>query len=939
MAITNSLKRQIDLPVFEQLRNAPAVSSLISCSCTSDNSNIHSSYSRYIYYLISATGFWRYDTWTDTYIQLTSPPITPITYSTMRFAGSIGVESNIISATSTTANIPGYFDRVFKSFDIKIISGTGAGQRRIINNVSEVISVDMGVPTTVANVLGGITITDTTKNWAINQYKGYQVRIISGTGVGQVRKILYNSATVLTLGDSVISSNDPYCNPGIFSPAIVTTAGAQSVYQIEYSIITVDTAWAITPDSTSRYRVEGGTVYLLSGAAATPFYTLQQYDVLTDTWYIKTANTLNIAAVGTDSSIERTGENSSIWERGTSTITGTTTTLVDSTKNWVINQWTGFYLRIWSGTGEDQLALISSNTATTLTVATMALAPTTTSQYFIEGFEAGIASGAGSTTTLVDPTKNWDINRWKNYMVRIQGGTGKGQVVQILSNTATTLTFIKAISIATDATSTYTIQGDIDKLYISLGNNAGILIHNFNDDLASYGRLQDSGVANNASVQFSTNKPFAISSVSNITTTATITTAITHNYKVGQSITIKGCANANYNGTFTIVTVPSLTTFTYTMGGTPVSNTLNGSQSVTTLSDTTKNWTINQWTGYMVYMNTTAVTAASGLATGQCLQIVSNTATTLTFVTGTAPLNGVSRYIIAPRDAIGAMFNGLATGTQSTTTLQDTNASGVTVNGSITGNILTVSSLSGGYLGIGTSFTGTGGVEAGTTIINFGANTNGGIGTYTVSRAQTSTLTSAAAGWSVNFFAGRKLKMIGSTGQSIEVSITSNTNNTLTFALTTAPVTLVTSYVILQQPNRGTGIELNWGFGTSDSSLRGKYLWIPRGGATQGFDYVELTNDKIEQSSISPQIETLTAGSMYAYDGVDRIYFTKEATQRLYYLDIVTNQIHGAGFYPYLAGTATIGNRMEIFSTIDGLKYLWLNRHSNLECFRELLFY
>ena len=78
---------------------------------------------------------------------------------------------------------------------------------------------------------------------------------------------------------------------------------------------------------------------------------------------------------------------------------------------------------------------------------------------------------------------------------------------------------------------------------------------------------------------------------------------------------------------------------------------------------------------------------------------------------------------------------------------------------------------------------------------------------------------------------------------------------------------------------------------------------------------------------------------MYAYDDEDRLYFTKDVTMRMYYLDINTNIIHGAGMYPYVAGTAQVGNRMEIFNTADGLKYLWLNRHAQVECFRQLLWY
>jgi len=85
--------------------------------------------------------------------------------------------------------------------------------------------------------------------------------------------------------------------------------------------------------------------------------------------------------------------------------------------------------------------------------------------------------------------------------------------------------------------------------------------------------------------------------------------------------------------------------------------------------------------------------------------------------------------------------------------------------------------------------------------------------------------------------------------------------------------------------------------------------------------------------------ETLTTGSQYAYDGGNRLYFTKEVTNRMYYLDVNTNTIHGAGMYPYTAGTATLGNRMEIFETADGLKYLWINRQFFAECFRQLLFY
>jgi hypothetical protein len=49
--------------------------------------------------------------------------------------------------------------------------------------------------------------------------------------------------------------------------------------------------------------------------------------------------------------------------------------------------------------------------------------------------------------------------------------------------------------------------------------------------------------------------------------------------------------------------------------------------------------------------------------------------------------------------------------------------------------------------------------------------------------------------------------------------------------------------------------------------------------------------------------------------------------------------VFGAGVFPYLAGTAGIGNLMEIYKTIDGLKYLWVNRKAAVETFRQLVFY
>ena len=116
-------------------------------------------------------------------------------------------------------------------------------------------------------------------------------------------------------------------------------------------------------------------------------------------------------------------------------------------------------------------------------------------------------------------------------------------------------------------------------------------------------------------------------------------------------------------------------------------------------------------------------------------------------------------------------------------------------------------------------------------------------------------------------------------------------------------------------------------------------MFATRGGAAVGFDRYDLVTDRVNQIFTSPITETLTTGTMTAYDGTDRIYFHKDATQRVMSLNVTTMNVNGGSMYPYTAPTAVLGNRMEIITTKDGLKYLWLNRASFAECFRCLLFW
>ena len=66
-----------------------------------------------------------------------------------------------------------------------------------------------------------------------------------------------------------------------------------------------------------------------------------------------------------------------------------------------------------------------------------------------------------------DSTKTWTAGQWAGSQVRITGGTGAGQIRTITASTATGLTVGLNWTIIPDNTSTYTIEGNDDFLYLA----------------------------------------------------------------------------------------------------------------------------------------------------------------------------------------------------------------------------------------------------------------------------------------------------------------------------------------------------------------------------------------------------------------------------------------------------------------------------------------
>jgi len=876
MGLINNLKVQVDMPVWEWARLASTASA--SGSCTTCNGKLTD---RYIYYYINSTNFWRYDTNTDSWQQLASPVVAPVSPVAMQAGNSsLGYQAQVISATSTTFTAAGIYGNILSGNTVRIVSGTGAGQERTISSVADVAIADFGTPTAVTSSATVTTLTDTVKTWTTNQWVGYQMRITYGTGPQQIRRILYNSATVLTCSDVAYASiENNFLSP--MSTALSTTAGSQSLYAIESSVFTISSPWTVTPDITSRFIILSGGIFMFHSSGGN--YGVEYYDMASDIWYTKSNATIVLnQTLATDAQILHTEE------------------------------FSGYYI---------------SSTATSAT-----------------------------STTLSDTGQAMTLNRYAGYIVRITGGTGVGQQRNIAGNTTDKFIVYKPWDITPDATSTYQILTDSDKIY--LAGNAASALYNYSisADMMTAGTIIDWGVARIGSVGYAgiDTPKHAIATITRVTTTATATTTTNHNFQTGQSVVVAGATGADaslYNGTFTI-TVTGATTFTYTMGSTPTGSATFNALATTLMVDAAKNWTTNSLIGFIIEWTTTA----SPSATGQQQRITANTANTITFAAGTIPVANTSRYIIYDVKALGT---DLTSGTNTNNIMPVTTATngyGIATSGSTTTLVDSTKSWATNAWAARRVriVAGTGqGAEVAVTS-NTATTLTYGVQTFTPdtttvyelmdtfgrasSSGSTTTLNDNTQVWTTNQWAGKRIKFTAGPPAGSEATISSNTATQLTFGAVTGTTT-DTNYSILQPATRGAGMGLVWGWNTSSSTMKGVYMVSARGGANATIDRYNITTQRWDLLSVVPFFETLTTGTNYTYDSSDRMYFIKDATNRAYYYDIVNNKVYPSGIVPYAVGTAVIGNRFEAIKTTDNLIYLYYNRASGQEFFRVLVFW
>ena len=650
MAITNNLLPQVDLPVWEWMRFNPyGNTSQFTCLTTDPDLS-----GKYLYYQNGST-LYRYDTRADSWQLLSTgwSQGTTVTAITTRYVKNKGFRGQVLNAGGTASiQIPSVGTNLV-GYKIKILSGTGVGQVRTITAQANEVIHDTGFATTASTNL----VTDTLKKWRFNQWEGYTLKVIFGTGFGQYREILYNDTTTATIYDgnwegknfhmAQFNPNSPYGTP----------ASTNAIFSICSQVITVDIPWTTIPDKSSKFQIMSDGIWMLSALSSAPYFSLYYYDVLVDRWVIKSMATGLIGAqLSTDFVLAAT--NDLTGNLISSVPTGVTgQAITDSTQTMATGGYVGSVVRITGGTGAGQERRIIANTATQFTLSSKwGENPDTSSTYVVTGEDALYLSGnARAQMYKYFP----EPNMWA------QGNMIDYGVVQTLSliranrnpdshgltSATRALTGITAVATTPIAAGSGYVIGEL--ITLAGGNLGRVVVETVSITGAvltvslytagnTYGttgtktQASTSGVGTGCTI-----------SVTAIGTIGVITTAINHDIDINDPVTFVGASEAAWNTTYSIIGIQSATIVEVITTATANAAVLYA-QSTTQLIDASKNWIPGEYAGKMLVLQSNSF---SGTITFR--KIIGNSATTINFVAGILPTNGTSRYAITDLETFG----------------------------------------------------------------------------------------------------------------------------------------------------------------------------------------------------------------------------------------------------------------------------------------------
>lgn len=958
MAVTNLLKTQIDQPVYEWCRFAPFTSSALSCFTSNPKGT-----DRYIY-AIAGTAFWRYDTISDSWQELGGPQIAGSTVSAMTYDPDGGVIAEPISSTSNTITVGGILSNSLVGMTIRIVSGTGAGQVRTITSVADPVVAS----TFVASAGTTSSVTDATRKWLPNQWKNYSMRVNFGTASGGVRRILYNDPTVLYFADGNLMPFNNWNVPLVTAPTALGSAGT-----VESVTLTVDTPWDTLPDSNSRFQIVGGVIWLVSSAGSASGVWIQAYDIITDTWYTKSSigHSFN-GSYATDFAIDHMFESAGTWEANSPVTSATYRSLTNSAATMAVDTYANFAVKILSGPGAGQVRRIVANTATTLWICReWDVLPTTSSVFsIVPDYDKIWMIGGGNAYMwqysieadmwATGPMSEFGVARNAIAYPVYTPPTGAVNILPKYGVNSITRRTNAVTAISIVAAGTGYLVGDL--ITITNGGGATAFVTGINASTGAVTSIQlgDMGTGTaTAGTQTTTGGTGSGLTVSNtLGNCGTVALAHNHNFTNGQQVTMIGFTTSDsWNSTFTI-TCSNSSTFTIINNTATANAVYANSHTTTNLIDVAFVLSSGltyfaQWRMMNIISNGVNPSAIGSRDPYLAANPGTTTVTWTFLIAAGTPVNGLSRYIlIDPRSFGTVVVNQPSSGKDSigwvdsatSTTLVDSTKSWnrsqwlncrlrITSGNAVGSYSILSTNVDGSTLSIG----GWQGPIPDSTckyeIMDvFGRGGAGGVaGTY----QNTNTVLP------VNALAGKRIKFLGGTGlYGTDYSITSNTTTTLTTSGGQATDSS-TFYCVFDVPAKATGIIIHWLYGLTDTTKRCRKMIVFRGGASSLYDIYDITTNRWELApAMVPTLgTTFTGGSMSCYDGGDNLYLTKEATGRVYRLNLADRSMVACTTTPYAHGTAVIGNRMEIIRTADNLRYLYIMRHSGSEMWRTLVFW
>lgn len=955
MAVTNLLKKIVDTPVYEWMRPCPVTTA-------SNNALVGlngQTGERYLY-MIGASQAYRYDTWSDSWQEITIPQTAVATTCKMQLTKSMGHRGPVLSATNNTLQIGGcgFLTKAAVGTKIRIIAGTGAGQERTITAVADPVIHDQGVSTSGASN----AITDTVKKWRFNQWDGYTVRVThtsTPTSIAQVRRILYNDQTVLTTIDANFQPIDSFNNTG-FSATSFSGIVTNTQYTIESVTLTVDTNWTVNPDASSIFMILSGGLWIMSQSAQAVLP--QYYDILSDAWQTKTgvASSTHYTTTPSNFAFALIDEANGAFVTGATATSATARTLVNSGATMEVDRYANHQVRIVFGTGVGQQRRIVGHGATFMHIErNWDITPDSTSGYEIWGdTDKAYVCGNGTSSIyqysvegdIWAPGQIVDYGIARQISVAPYAGISYGAPHQAFGVTSIVRTTSGIVSATVNAQGSGYVVGDLVTCSTS-GSNGTFFVTGVNSSggvtsvqLAASGSGYLNGSSNTTG-----GSGTSLTLTLTVGTTALVTTATNHDFKTGDQVTIAGCAtDTSFNALWTIAGVGSLTTFSLAAPSSSASPTAASSLTTTLLVDASKNWTTNEHTGKLIFIH--------GPGTNPTLlgsrRITSNTATTIT-VTGaiSAMTNGTSRYVICEPHALGALETyrtpdkkptGWVTSATATTLVDSTknwinnqyqNCRVRIVCGTGLGNEAAITSNDATSLTVASW-----GVATPDTTSKYEIMDSYGI----ITTGTLNTPTNTASKLVTNQASGKRLKIIAGTLIGTEATVTANTATTLTASVGTPDTT---SYYAIYEPQvRTTGSErFDWLCGMSDSAKRGRWIISPISNTTVGtisFDLYDIpSNTWLNNIFVGPGGGIGGSGTMYAYDNADSYFFTIAATGRISELKLTNMTVESAGITPYAHSTALARNGMQVVTTEDGLKYIYIQRHTGFDFWRTLKFW